>query len=133
LGCSAGCECEVDRLDVFVRRVGMAMRAADAAGLGTGPQRLVDDCLDRAGAATAFGATAETAINLLGISCQGPAGAYGVADIVVAEDVTGTDDHQSKAGPWVTLFLSILIAPRVCKRKKRFLKQFQTDAGFILE
>ena len=37
-------------------------------------------------------------MELLGISRQGPAGAHGIADVVVAEDVAGTNDHR-EGGP----------------------------------
>ena len=40
----------------------------------------------------------KAAIELLGISRQGPAAVYGIADVMVAEDVTGTNDHL-EAGP----------------------------------
>ncbi len=47
-------------------------------------------------AAAAFSAAAEAAIDLLGISrVRATRLHYGVTDIVVAEDVTGTDNHQS--------------------------------------
>ena len=83
---------------LFCRSVAVGMRTIRAAGLGAGAQRLVDDGLDGARAAAAFGTAAEAAIHLLGISCHGPTAIDGIADIVVAEDVTGTDNHRSKAG-----------------------------------
>jgi len=69
------------------------MRTAEAAGLGAGTERLVDDGLDGTRAPAAFGAAAEATINLLRIARQFPGGDYGIADIVVAEDVTGANDH----------------------------------------
>src|ERR1700690_881244 len=72
-----------------------AMRAARAAGLGTSPQRLVDDGLDGARASAAFGAAAEAAVDLLGIAEKVLRGLDGTADIVVAKDVTGTDNHKN--------------------------------------
>ena len=77
------------------------MRAAGAAGLGAGAQGLVNDRLDGAGAAAAFGAAAEAAIDLFGMT--GHASADRVADIVVTQDVAGTDDHRKVAGPSVML------------------------------
>ena len=53
---------------VLMRRRGPAVRASGAAGLGAGPERLVDNGLDGARAAAAFGAAAEAAIDLLGTS-----------------------------------------------------------------
>lgn len=75
-----------------------AVRAAGAAGLGTTPQRLVDDGLDGARATATFGATAEATIDLLWIARQVPGRTDGIADILVAEDVAGTDDHED-GGP----------------------------------
>ena len=60
-----GFECR-DRIDALMRRV--AVRAAGAAGLGAGPQRLFDDGVDGTCATAAFGAAAEAAVNLLGIA-----------------------------------------------------------------
>ncbi|KWV59742.1 hypothetical protein AS156_30415 [Bradyrhizobium macuxiense] len=115
---STGREGEFGRLGVFVGRMGMVVRTASTAGLGAGAQGLVDDGLDRAGATAAFGAAAETAIHLLGISCQGPAGTHGTTDIVVAEDVTGTDNHQRKAGPSVMLVIIDIVGPRRMQKEK---------------
>ena len=73
---------------------GMTMRATRAAGLGAGTQRFVDDGLDGARAAAAFGAAAEASVDLLWIARQVRSCTDGIADIMVAEDVTGTDDHE---------------------------------------
>jgi hypothetical protein len=70
-----------------------AMRTAGTAGLGASPQSLVDYALEGARAPAAFGATTETAIDLLGATREIIRGADGVADIVVAEDVAGTNNH----------------------------------------
>ena len=78
----------------MARVVTVAVRTADAAGLGAGAQRLVDDGLDGARAAAAFGAAAEAAVDLLGIARKSIRGADSTADIVVAKDVTGTDNHS---------------------------------------
>jgi hypothetical protein len=71
----------------------LAMRAAGTAGLGASPQSLVDDGLEGARASAAFGTTTETAVNLLGATREIICSADGVADIVVAEDVAGTNNH----------------------------------------
>jgi hypothetical protein len=71
----------------------LAMRAARTAGLGASSQSLVDDGLEGARASAAFGATTETAIDLLGATRETIRSADGVADIVVAEDVAGTNNH----------------------------------------
>jgi hypothetical protein len=71
----------------------LAMRAAGTAGLGASAQSLVDNGLESARASAAFGATTETAIDLLGATGKIIRSADGVADIVVAEDVAGTNNH----------------------------------------
>ena len=76
----------------------MAVRAAGTARLDAGTECLFDDGVDGARATTAIGAAIKAAIELLGISRQGPAAVHGIADVVVAEDVTGTNDHL-EAGP----------------------------------
>ena len=73
----------------------VTVRAAGAAGLGAGAKRFVDDGLDGARAPAAFGAATEAAIDLLWIARQIPGRADGIADIVVADDVTGTDNHET--------------------------------------
>jgi hypothetical protein len=72
-----------------------AVRTARLASLRTGPERLLDDGLDGAGATAAFRRAAETAIDLLGVAGKVASGADGMANIVIAEDVTGTDNHQN--------------------------------------
>ena len=71
----------------------MAVRAAGAAGFGARPKGFVDDGLDGARAAAAFGATAEAAIKLLGVTRQISGRLNGAADIMVAQYVAGTNDH----------------------------------------
>jgi hypothetical protein len=65
------------------------------AGPGTSSERLVDDGLDRARAAAAFRAAAEAAVNLLGVTWKVVRSAHGIADIMVTQDVAGTDDHKN--------------------------------------
>jgi hypothetical protein len=77
-------------------RGGLAVRAAGTAGLGAGAQRLVDDGLDGAGTSATFGAAAEAAVDLLGIARKSIRGADGAADILVAKDVAGTDNHKTR-------------------------------------
>jgi hypothetical protein len=76
----------------------MAVRTAGTASLGAGAQRLVDDGLDGARAASAFGAAAETAVNLLGVAGKMLRALDSTADIVVAKHVAGTDNHYG-GGP----------------------------------
>jgi hypothetical protein len=75
-----------------------AMRAAGTTGLGASPQSLVDNGLEGARAAAAFGATTETAVNLLGATGKITRSTDGVADIVVSQDVAGTNNHKNQ-GP----------------------------------
>src|SRR5580700_7057721 len=89
---SAGCGERGSVFDVLMFRR-MAVRTAAAAGLRAGAQRLIDDGLDGARAAAAFGAAAETAVNLLGVARELLRTLDGTADVVVANHVAGTDDH----------------------------------------
>ena len=110
----------------------MAVRAAGTAGLGAGTKRFVDDGLDGARAAAAFGAAAEATVNLLGIPRQVRGCTHGTPDIVVAQNVAGTDNHET-ARTLRDATSSILKRATRCKRKSRIFKQFQTDAGQTLE
>ena len=96
-GFSAGRECE--GRSSFLRRLVIggvaAVRAAGAAFLGAGAKGFVDDGLDGARAAAAFGAAAEATVYLLGIPRQVRGCTYGTSDIVVAQDVAGTDNHET--------------------------------------
>ena len=105
-----------------------AMRAAGAAFLGAGAERFVDDSLDGARAPAAFGAATEAAIDLLGIAGKVRRSVDGAADILVADDVTGTNNHET-GSPSVMRDPQILKAAAGCKRKSRLFKQFQTDPG----
>ena len=71
----------------------MAVRAAGLTGMRTGAERLVDDAFDGAGAAAAFGTATKAAIKLLGATRKVVCGIHGVADVVVAQHVAGTDNH----------------------------------------
>jgi hypothetical protein len=64
-------------------RIRLAVRATGAAGHGASAKRLIDDGLDGARATAAFGAAAEAAIDLLGITRQIFRRGNGAADIVV--------------------------------------------------
>ena len=85
-------------MDGFLGRLvvggGMAVRTAQAAGLGAGAKRFVNDRPDGACAAPALGTAAEAAIDLLRMARQVTGGGDGIANIMVAEDVAGTDDHE---------------------------------------
>lgn len=74
--------------------VRLAVRASRLAGLGAGSESIFNDGLDRAGAATTFDAATEAAVDLPGIAGKVLRGMDGAADIVVADDVAGTDNHE---------------------------------------
>ena len=74
-------------------RMAMAVGAAGLAGTGAGAERLVDDALDGTCAAAAFGTATKAAIQLLGATQKVVCGIHGVADVVVAQHIAGTDNH----------------------------------------
>lgn len=80
-------------MDVRIR-LGSAVRAPRTAGFGAPPQSLVDDGPDGAGASAALGAATEAVIDLLGAAREVNHGTDGAADIVVGDDVTGTNNHE---------------------------------------
>ncbi|MBB4377569.1 hypothetical protein GGD61_002215 [Bradyrhizobium sp. SBR1B] len=95
---------------------GVVVRAAGTAGLGARAESFVDDGLDRPGAAAAFGATAEASIDLLGMA-HGVVGlGDGGADVVIAQHVTGTNDHGS-GRPFVMRHHRYLTGPPDAKGK----------------
>jgi len=86
---------DVRLVDVRVRR-GAAVRAAGTAGLGASAERFVDDTLDGARASPAFGRATEATIDLLRVTRQVFRGADSAADIVVGQDVAGTNNHEKR-------------------------------------
>lgn len=74
----------------------MAVGASIAAGLGAGAQSFGHDLLDGAGTPAALGAASQTAVNLPCRARNSGSGGHGVADVMVAQDVAGTDDHEGK-------------------------------------
>jgi hypothetical protein len=103
------------------------MRASGLTGLGAGPQRVIEDGLDRARASTALGAAAEAPVDLLRMTWNVLRGIDGVTDIVVAKDVTGTNNHEKGTGSSVMRTKSIWRTAMRSKRKKALFKQFQTE------
>lgn len=71
----------------------MAMRAARLASVNAGAKRLIDDTLDGAGAAAAFGTATKAAIKLLGVTREVVCGIHGVAYVVIAQHIARTDNH----------------------------------------
>lgn len=103
-----------------------AVRTAGPAGLGAGAERLFDDGLHGACTATAFDAATEATVNLPGIARKIVLRRTdGAADILVAEDVAGTDNHETE-DPSLVLNHQIFKAAARSKRKNAFFKQFQT-------
>ena len=88
--------CYQGQIGVAVR-VGVSgtVRAAGTTGLGAGAQRLVDNALDGACTAAAFGAAAEATIELLGVPGEVFRAIDRTADIVVGQDVAGTNNHKT--------------------------------------
>ena len=74
--------------------VSLAVRASRTAGLGASAQSFLDDGLDGARAATAFGTAAEATVNLLGIPGEVFRAIDRIADIMVGQDVAGTNNHE---------------------------------------
>jgi hypothetical protein len=105
-------------------RTSMAVRASGTARLGTSPERFVDDRLDGARAPAAFGAATEAAIDLLGATREIRHRIDGTTDIVVGEDVTGTNNHESgrSKGDATATVTEILNTATGCKRKSRLFK-----------
>jgi len=83
------------RIRQEVRNHLAAVRASGAAGLGAGTEGVVNDGLDGTRASATLGAAAETAVDLLGIARELFRRVDGVTDIVVAEDVAGTNNHEN--------------------------------------
>src|SRR5271167_2963478 len=104
-----------------------AVRAAGAAGLGASAQGIVDDGFDGARAAAAFGAAAEATVNLLGIPGKVFRAIDRAADIVVGQDVAGTNNHENGGSFGDAVPHEILKSPIGCKRKKPDFNQFQTS------
>jgi hypothetical protein len=71
------------------------MRAPGAARLGASAQGLIDDGLDGTRATAAFGAAAEATVDLLGIPGKVFRATDRAADIVVGQDVAGTNNHEN--------------------------------------
>ena len=99
-----------------------AVGAPGATGLGASTQSLVNDGLDGARASATFGAAAQTSVDLLGITRQVFSGVDSVTDVVVADEVAGTDNHENGKGPSVMRGHSIFKTAVGCKRKKRLFK-----------
>lgn len=72
-----------------------AVRTSGLAGFGAVTERRFDDALHGACTATAFNAATKTAVDLPRIARKTLRRTHGTADIVVAKDVAGTDNHEN--------------------------------------
>ena len=71
------------------------VRAIGGTFPGAGAKCVLDDLVDGAGAAATFGAATEAAIDLPGRARQSRRGADRAADVVIAQNIAGTDDQGS--------------------------------------
>lgn len=106
------------RFSVSVAMSG-AVRAPCAARLGTGAQSLIHDLLDGPGTAAALCAATKASIDLPRRTRRARS-RNGIADIVVGEDVAGTDNHEMKARSQVRTRLGYAGAPANAKGKHAF-------------
>ena len=99
------------------------MRATSRAFLGACAKRILDDLVDRTGAAAAFGAAAKAAIDLARRARQTGRNAHRAADVIIAQNIAGTDDQgvfRCDAG-------SSIVKPQPWGKAKRLnFKIFQT-------
>jgi len=111
----------------IVLRCSLGVPAAGQTPADAGAERLLDDPGDGSRATAAFGAATETAIDLLGIPGKLVRIVDGMADVMVAQDVTGTDNHEKRQS-FRDTSRSIVKSVARCKRKSRVLKGFQIAA-----
>jgi len=103
-------------------RCGGRVPATGMASLGAFAKRIIDDGLDIAGTSAAFDAAAKAVIDLLGAARQIHGGiADGTPDIVIAEDVAGTDNHGRASRVRVASAIDIEDIGRKQKEKPLFL------------
>jgi hypothetical protein len=103
--------------------VARRVRAAVGAFLGAGAERILDDLVDGAGATAAFGAAAKAAIELPRRARQTGRSADRAADVVVAQNIAGTDDQGALPCDAAS---SIVKAQAPGKAKRFNFKIFQT-------
>ena len=70
--------------------------ASCLAGIRTLTESVVDDALDVADAAAAFDVAAETTVDMLGVTERVIGTGNSGPDLVVADDVAGTDNHENR-------------------------------------
>jgi hypothetical protein len=89
------------RRATVIERIRRAVRTTGKASLCAGAQRFLDDGLDGTRATATFGAATEAPIDLLGVAGKTVRAAYRAADIVVGQDVAGTNDHEKGRPVWL--------------------------------
>ena len=125
----SGCGNLADRQLGRHMRVGVVLRVVRRMGAssgtlpGAGTQRVLDDLVDGAGAATAFGAAAKAAIDLPCCARTIGRGADRAADVIIAQNIAGTDDQDCLPGD---VLMSIIEPGPCCKMISINFKQFQT-------
>ena len=91
-------EVSVGRERELVSRLFRAVQVVPASGvtsLRTSPERIVDDGLDCPCTPAALGTAAQAVVDVFGMPQRIVRGSDGVADIVVAEDVTRANNHEN--------------------------------------
>ena len=73
----------------------MIVPASRLTGVRAGSQRIIDDGLDRPRTTAAFRTAAQAVIDMLGVPQHIVSSIDGIADIVVAKDVAGTNNHEN--------------------------------------
>lgn len=71
----------------------LAMGASRATGLGAGAKGFIHDLLDGSRAAPAFGAAAQTAIDLPSRARKTLGLGHDAAHVMVGQDIAGTNNH----------------------------------------
>ncbi|EKS29073.1 Uncharacterised protein [Afipia felis] len=111
---------------ISVVRHSSGMRATGAAGFGAGPESFVHDLADGAGTTATLGAATEAPIDL---PCR-PGRLLCVSDdtanIVVAQHIAGTDDHQHQHLAVREALSDMSSSLTGCKSKTPSFKLFQT-------
>ena len=87
-----GRECE---LEGGLFGTALIVPASRLTGVRAGSQCIINDGLDRSRTTAAFGTAAQAVIDMLGAPQHVVSGIDGIADIVVAEDVAGTNNHEN--------------------------------------
>lgn len=109
----------------MMRGVGMTCRMGASSGTfpGAGAQRILDDLVDSAGAAAAFGAATQAAVDLPCRARQIGRSADRAADVIIAQNIAGTDDQDCLPGD---VAYSLVKAQARGKAKRFNFKIFQT-------